>query len=48
MWYIYYPKTMSILNMFIRIYEKKGKKSPRYHCCSSVWNSEDSNALVYT
>jgi len=46
--YIYYQKTMSISNMFIYklLYEKK--KSSRYHCCSNVSNSEDSNALVCT
>ncbi len=38
---------MLILNVFIIIfkYEKKEKKTSRYHCCSNVWNSEDSNAF---
>ncbi len=28
------------------VYEKKEKKSSKYHCCSSVWNSEDSNVFL--
>jgi hypothetical protein len=25
--------------------KKREKKSSKYHCCSNVWNSEDSNAF---
>ncbi len=31
--------------MYKSFYEKKIKKSSRYHCCSNVRNSEDSNAF---
>jgi hypothetical protein len=27
-------------------YEKKEKKNSKYRCCSSVWNSEDSNVFL--
>jgi hypothetical protein len=46
---MYTKKTMSILNMFIykSFYEKNNNnKSSIYHCCSNVWNNEDSNALL--
>jgi hypothetical protein len=25
--------------------KKRKKESSRYHCCSNVWNNEDSNAF---
>jgi len=34
---------MSIYKLFMK---KKEKKSSKYHCCSSVWNSEDSNVFL--
>jgi hypothetical protein len=46
--YIYiHQKNMFILNIFIykKIIIKYLKKSSRYHSCSNVWNSENSNAF---
>jgi hypothetical protein len=33
------------INIYKSFYEKRKKKSPRYHCHSNVWNSEDSNVF---
>jgi hypothetical protein len=38
-----------IINIFYYLqnflWKKEKKKSSRYHCCSNVWNNEDSNAF---